>query len=162
MNRPATPAVGQVSPATAERRADELLQVFDLEGWQGELVETYSHGMKQRLVMAGALIHRPRILILDEPMVGLDPRGARLLKRTLRSLATGGVTIFMSTHSLEVAEELADRVGIINQGQLIACGTVEDLRLQAGSHTSERLESIFLSLTGGDEDEREMVDALRN
>lgn len=151
----------QVSPADTERRADELLRVFDLEDWQGELVETYSHGMKQRLVMAGALIHRPKILILDEPMVGLDPRGARLLKRTLRALATQAVTVFMSTHSLEVAEELADRVGIINEGQLIACGTVEDLRQQAGSHASERLESIFLSLTGG-EDVREIVDALRN
>jgi len=151
----------EVSPADAERRADELLKVFDLLEWDGELIETYSHGMKQRLVMAGALIHRPRILILDEPMVGLDPRGARLLKRTLRALAAQGVTVFMSTHSLEVAEELADRVGIINQGQLIACGTVEELRRQAGSHESERLESIFLSLTGG-EDVREILDALRN
>ena len=151
----------QVSPADAARRAAELLAVFDLDGWQEELVETYSHGMKQRLVMAGALIHRPRILILDEPMVGLDPRGARLLKRTLRLLAANGVTVFMSTHSLEVAEELADRVGIINQGQLIACGTVEDLRQQAGSHVEERLEEIFLSLTGG-EDAREIIDALRS
>jgi ABC-2 type transport system ATP-binding protein len=151
----------QVAPGDAERRADELLEVFDLDGWQGEMIETYSHGMKQRLVMAGALIHRPRILILDEPMVGLDPRGARLLKRTLRALAAQGVTVFLSTHSLEVAEELADRVGIINQGQLIACGTVEELRTQSGGHVSERLESIFLSLTGG-EDEREIVDALRN
>jgi len=151
----------QVSPEDAQRRAGELLNFFDLDGWQAELVETYSHGMKQRLVMAGALIHRPRILILDEPMVGLDPRGARLLKRTLRTLAKHGVTVFMSTHSLEVAEELADRVGIINQGQLIACGTVEELRQQAGSHVSERLEAIFLSLTGG-ADERELVGALRN
>jgi len=150
-----------VSPADAERRADELLSVFDLDGWQGELVETYSHGMKQRLVMAGALIHRPRILILDEPMVGLDPRGARLLKKTLRALAAQGVTVFMSTHSLGVAEELADRVGIINQGRLIACGTVEDLRTQSGSDIEERLEAIFLSLTGG-EDEREVVGALRS
>ena len=145
----------------AERRSDELLRLFDLLDWEGELVETYSHGMKQRLVMAGALIHRPKILILDEPMVGLDPRGARLLKRTLRALAANGVTVFMSTHSLEVAEELADRVGIINQGQLIACGTVEELRQQAGSHQSERLESIFLSLTGG-EDVREVLSALQN
>jgi ABC-2 type transport system ATP-binding protein len=151
----------QVSPAEAERRADDLLSVFDLEAWQGELVETYSHGMKQRLVVAAALIHRPRILILDEPMVGLDPRGARLLKHTLRALATQGVTVFLSTHSLEVAEEVADRVGIIHQGQLIACGTVEELRRQAGSHASERLEAIFLSLTGGD-DVREIVGALRN
>jgi ABC-2 type transport system ATP-binding protein len=150
-----------VSPAEAERRADELLSLFDLAEWAAELIETYSHGMKQRLVMAGALIHRPRILILDEPMVGLDPRGARLLKRTLRGLAREGVTVFMSTHSLEVAEELADRVGIINQGQLIACGSVDELRRQAGTHASERLESVFLALTGG-EDEREIIAALRN
>jgi ABC-2 type transport system ATP-binding protein len=148
-----------VAPDEAERRADELLRLFDLEDWQGELVETYSHGMKQRLVMAGALIHRPKVLILDEPMVGLDPRGARLLKRTLRALAAQGVTVFMSTHSLEVAEELADRVGIIYQGQLIACGTVEDLRLQAGSHRADKLEAIFLTLTGG-EDVVETLEAL--
>ena len=151
----------QVPPAIAAGRRDQLLEMFDIADWATELVESYSHGMKQRLVMAASLVHAPRLLIVDEPMVGLDPRGARLLKRTLRQLARNGVTVFMSTHSLEVAEELADRVGIINQGQLIACGTVEDLRAQAGSDVAERLEEIFLSLTGG-EDEREVVDALRN
>ena len=151
----------KVTPAERTRRSDELLAVFDLEEWQHELIETYSHGMKQRLVLAGALIHRPSILILDEPMVGLDPRGARLLKRTLRGLAANGATVFMSTHSLEVAEELADRIGIINQGQLIACGTVEDLRRQAGGDVADRLEGIFLSLTGGD-DARDFAEALRH
>ncbi len=149
-----------VAPDQVGRRAAELLALFDLEEWRDELVETYSHGMKQRLVMAASLIHWPRILIVDEPMVGLDPRGARLLKRTFRELAQQGVTIFMSTHSLEVAEEVADRIGIINQGQFIACGTVEDLRRQGGNGAGERLEAIFLSLTGG-EDVREVVAALR-
>jgi ABC-2 type transport system ATP-binding protein len=133
-----------------ERRA-RLLDLFDLSDWADELVESYSHGMKQRLTMAAAMIHSPRILIVDEPMVGLDPRGARLLKRTLRQLAAGGVTVFMSTHSLEVAEETCDRVGIINQGRIIAEGTVEDLRRQVGSEDHLRLEALFLSLTGGED-----------
>ena len=131
-------------------RRDELLAMFDLTGWAAELVETYSHGMKQRLVMAAALIHAPRLLVVDEPMVGMDPRGMRLLKRTFRELAHGGVTVFMSTHSLEVAEETCDRIGIINQGRLIAVGTMAELRTHAGGHEDARLESIFLRLTAAD------------
>ena len=150
----------RVSPDEVQGRAFDLLTLFDLEQFQGELVETYSHGMKQRLVLAAALIHRPKILIVDEPMVGMDPRGARLLKRIFRDLARHGMTVFMSTHSLEVAEEVSDRVGIINQGRLIACGTVDELRLQAGNQAEDRLEAIFLNLTGG-EDVREIVSALR-
>jgi len=150
----------QVAPDLIASRRDELLALFDLVEWATELVESYSHGMKQRLVMAAALIHAPRLLIVDEPMVGLDPRGARLLKRTLRQLARNGVTIFMSTHSLEVAEETCDRIGIINQGRLIALGTVEELRRQAGSHSNAKLEAIFLKLTGG-EDVAELLTALR-
>ena len=146
--------------AVMAKRREELLEMFDLADWATELVESYSHGMKQRLVMAAALIHAPRLLIVDEPMVGLDPRGARLLKRTLRQLAESGVTVFMSTHSLEVAEETCDRIGIINQGRLIAVGTVEELRHQAGSHSDARLEAIFLKLTGG-EDVVELLTALR-
>jgi ABC-2 type transport system ATP-binding protein len=149
-----------VPAAVALPRRDELLQLFDLTDWSTELVESYSHGMKQRLVMAAALIHAPRLLILDEPMVGLDPRGARLLKRTLRNLARTGVTVFMSTHSLEVAEETCDRIGIINQAHLIAIGTMEELRRQAGSHSNAKLEAIFLKLTGG-EDVAELLTALR-
>jgi ABC-2 type transport system ATP-binding protein len=150
----------QVPVAVAAPRRDELLAMFDLSDWASELVESYSHGMKQRLVMAGSLIHAPRILIVDEPMVGLDPRGARLLKRTLRQLASSGVTVFMSTHSLEVAEETCDRIGIIHQGRLIAVGTMEELRRQAGDHSHSNLEAIFLKLTGG-EDVVEMLTALR-
>ncbi len=149
-----------VPGAVAAVRRDELLQMFDLTQWAAELVESYSHGMKQRLVMAAALIHAPRLLIVDEPMVGMDPRGARLLKRTFRQLARSGVTVFMSTHSLEVAEETCDRIGIINDGHLIAIGTVDELRRQAGSHSNSRLETIFLTLTGG-EDVVEILTALR-
>jgi ABC-2 type transport system ATP-binding protein len=150
----------QVPRALAAQRRDELLETFDLQDWASELVESYSHGMKQRLVMAAALVHAPRLLIVDEPMVGLDPRGARLLKRTLRQLARDGVTIFMSTHSLEVAEETCDRIGIINQGRLIALGTVDELRRQAGERSNARLEAVFLRLTGGEEVE-ELITALR-
>jgi ABC-2 type transport system ATP-binding protein len=148
-----------VPPRPAAVRRDELLEMFDLTEWAAELVESYSHGMKQRLVMAAAMIHAPRLLIVDEPMVGLDPRGAKLLKRTFRQLAREGVTVFMSTHSLEVAEETCDRIGIILQGQLIAVGTLEELRRQAGAHSNSKLESIFLTLTGGD-DVTEMPTAL--
>ncbi len=131
-------------------RRERFLEVFDLGDWGDELIEGYSHGMKQRLVMASALMHQPSLLIVDEPTVGMDPRGARLLKRIFRDTADRGATVFMSTHSLEVAEELCDRVGIILKGQLIALGTVEELRSQAGRDADSSLESIFLSLTGGD------------
>ncbi len=150
----------QVSATVAVQRRQQLLEMFDLTQWAGELIESYSHGMKQRLVLAAALIHAPRLLIVDEPMVGLDPRGARLLKHILRELARGGATVFMSTHSLEVAEETCDRIGIIHQGRLIAVGTVEELRRQAGSHANARLEAIFLKLTEA-EDVAEIVTALR-
>ena len=122
-----------VDPDAKAARRERLLEVFDLHEWRDEMAESYSHGMKQRLVMAAALVHAPRILIVDEPTVGMDPRGARLLKRIFRDLADDGATVFMSTHSLEVAEETCDRIGIINQGRLIAVGTVEELRCQAGS-----------------------------
>ncbi|MFQ5667130.1 MAG: ABC transporter ATP-binding protein [Candidatus Binatia bacterium] len=140
-------ALYRVPAAAAVTRRVELLERFDLVPWGTELVESYSHGMKQRLVIAGALIHAPRLLVIDEPMVGLDPRGARLLKRTFRELARAGASVFMSTHSLEVAEETCDRIGIINQGRLVAVGTMEELRRQAGGHANTKLEAIFLKLT---------------
>jgi ABC-2 type transport system ATP-binding protein len=141
-------------------RRRQLLNLFDLEPWSDELIESYSHGMKQRLVMAASLIHSPRILIVDEPMVGMDPRGARLLKDIFRTLAQQGTTIFMSTHSLPVAEETCERIGIIDQGKLIALGSMEELRQQAGHDPDSKLESVFLSLTGGEE-VREVVSALQ-
>ena len=119
--------------------------MFDLTQWSTELVESYSHGMKQRLVMAAALVHAPRLLIVDEPMVGLDPHHARALKDVLKEKSRQGMTIFISTHQLSVAEEMADRIGIIHQGRLIAVGTSEELRRQSGQDGA--LEQSFLALT---------------
>ena len=117
----------------SKKRISELLDLFGLPDWKDELVENFSHGMKQRLVMASALLHHPKVLVVDEPMVGLD-----------------GMTVFMSTHTLEIVEQMCTRVAIINKGDIIAEGSVEDLGRMArmqGSH----LEPIFLKLTGGDE-----------
>ena len=120
----------EVPPSVARRRARRSCSSSSISpSGRDELIESYSHGMKQRLVLAAALMHAPRILIVDEPMVGMDPRGARLLRALLRSLAPSGATVFMSTHSLEVAEELCDRIGIIQAGRLIALGTLDELRV---------------------------------
>lgn len=132
-----------------EKRIAELLEFFDLQGWRRELVESYSHGMRQRLIIAAAMIHRPKVLIVDEPLVGLDPKGARLVKRLFFDLAKSGVAIFMSTHILEVAEEMCHRIGIINEGRLIALATLQELREKVRSG-EERLEDLFLTLTGED------------
>ena len=131
-------------------RIGELLGLFGLTDWAGELVENFSHGMKQRLVMASSLLHRPKVLVVDEPMVGLDPRGARLVKDLFKDLASQGVTIFMSTHTLEIVEAMCTRVAIINKGEIIAGGSVEELGRLARMENSH-LEPIFLKLTGGDE-----------
>ncbi|MEK6700225.1 MAG: ABC transporter ATP-binding protein [Nitrospirota bacterium] len=133
-----------------EKRISELLGLFGLTEWSGELIENFSHGMKQRLVMASALLHDPKVLVVDEPMVGLDPRGARLVKDLFKDLAAKGVTIFMSTHTLEIVENMCNRVAIINHGEIIAEGSVEDLGRLARMPESH-LEPIFLRLTGGDE-----------
>jgi ABC-2 type transport system ATP-binding protein len=138
------------SMPSADGRIAELLSLFGLADWTGELVENFSHGMKQRLVMASSLLHRPKVLIVDEPMVGLDPRGARLVKDLFRDLASQGVTIFMSTHTLEIVEDMCTRVAIINRGEIIAGGSVEELGRLARMENSH-LEPIFLKLTGGDE-----------
>jgi len=133
-----------------QKRIDELLTFFDLQGWCRELIESYSHGMRQRLVFGAALLHRPKVLIVDEPMVGLDPKGTRLVKGLFRDLSKKGVSIFMSTHTLELAEEICQRIGIINEGRVIALGNMEELREKAKT-TDARLESLFLKLTGGEE-----------
>jgi ABC-2 type transport system ATP-binding protein len=131
-----------------EARIAELLDLFELASWEKELVESFSHGMKQRLVMCAAFLHRPRAVLVDEPMVGLDPRGARLIKEIFRVMSRKGVAILMSTHTLEVAEEMCDRISIILGGRIIASGTVDELRALAGSH-DEALTPVFLKLTGG-------------
>jgi len=148
--------------AGLNQRIEELLHFFQLEEWGDELVEAYSHGMKQRLVMSSALLHDPEIIIVDEPLVGLDPKGARLLKNLFQEKVADGGAIFMSTHTLAVAEELCDRIAIIQEGELIAEGTLEQLRARAGMGDDEgaRLEAIFLKLTA-DEDVRELLEAMR-
>jgi ABC-2 type transport system ATP-binding protein len=129
-------------------RITELLDLFDLTAWRDELIETFSHGMKQRLTMCAAFLHRPRAIVVDEPMIGLDPRGARLIKEIFRAMSRKGVSILMSTHTLEVAQEVCDRVSIIHEGRIIASGTVDQLRILADSADHE-LTPIFLKLTGG-------------
>jgi ABC-2 type transport system ATP-binding protein len=131
-------------------RINDLLELFGLPDWRNELIENFSHGMKQRLVMASALLHNPKVLVVDEPMVGLDPRGARLVKDIFKDLASKGVTVFMSTHTLEIVEQMCTRLAIINQGKIIAEGSVEDLGRMARMENSH-LEPIFLRLTGGEE-----------
>ncbi len=146
--------------AAQAERAGELLELFGLGQWAGELIETYSHGMKQRLTMAAAVLHRPRLLVVDEPMVGLDPRGAVLVKNLFRRMvADGEGTVFLSTHTLEVAEELCDRVAILQHGQIIAQGDLDAIRAQAGDAGDARLESLFLRLTGGEDVDRSLEDA---
>jgi ABC-2 type transport system ATP-binding protein len=137
--------------ARRERRIDELLEYFELSNWQDELVEGFSHGMKQRLVLCAALVHEPRILIVDEPMVGLDPKGARTIKNLFRSLAEAGTTVFLSTHSLSVAEEVCHRIGIIQKGHLIASGSMADIYRLTRVHDSN-LEDVFLELTQQQDD----------
>ena len=143
-----------------EARIAELLRFFDLEDWRQELIESYSHGMKQRLVMSSALIHKPKCIIVDEPMVGLDPRGARLLKEAFRKLAVEGCAIFMSTHTLEVAEQMCDRLAIIAEGRIIAEGTMTELRARAKEPELAHLEDVFLSLVGAD-DMKEILESLK-
>lgn len=137
-----------LEPSVTRERMDRLLNIFELEQWRGQLIENYSHGMKQRLVMCGALLHKPKVLVVDEPMVGLDPRGTRLLKEVFRREARERDTsIFMSTHTLEMAEEMCDRIGILHKGRLIAQGTPRELREMAGESGGD-LEAVFLRLTG--------------
>jgi ABC-2 type transport system ATP-binding protein len=132
-------------------RVGQMLELFELTEWEQELVEAFSHGMKQRLVMCAAFLHRPQAVLVDEPMVGLDPRGARLIKNVFRKMAERGVAILMSTHTLEVAQEMCDRISIIVQGKIIARGTVDELRQLAGGpgRDDAQLTQVFLKLTGG-------------
>lgn len=139
-----------VSAADAELRLSELSSRLEMDRFVDQLTEHYSHGMKQKVALAAALIHAPQVLVVDEPMVGLDPRTIRVMKTIFREIADAGGTVFMSTHSLDVAEVLADRIGILNGGRLIALGTMDELRDRAA--TPGRLEDIFLQLTNAAED----------
>jgi len=133
-------------------KTDELKEIFSMSEWIDELIEGYSHGMKQKMVMSSALVHNPEVIIVDEPMVGLDPRSIKLVKEMYTDLAGNGVTIFMSTHTLEHAQQMCQRIGIINRGELVAVGTIDELMKTA--HTRHReLEEIFFTLT--EEERRE-------
>ena len=143
----------------SEGRASRLMELFSLSEWENELVESYSHGMRQKLLISSALIHQPELIVVDEPMVGLDPKAARILKDLLRTYVNNGGTVFLSSHTLEVVEVLCDDLAIIHEGTVIARGTMEELRTQAQAGEAG-LEEIFLKVTGG-EDVAEVVASLR-
>ena len=128
------------------KKAEENLKMFSLTDWSNELIESYSHGMKQRLIMSAALLHDPEVIIVDEPMVGLDPAAIKLVKELFKELAKKGITIFMSTHTLKIAEDICDRIGVIHKGTLIAKGTIDDLKREA-QVTHADLEQVFINLT---------------
>jgi ABC-2 type transport system ATP-binding protein len=144
--------------AQVEHRARELLALFDLEEWRDELVESYSHGMRQKLIISSAFVHRPDVIVVDEPHVGLDPKAIKILRDLFREYAARGHTIMMSTHTLATAESLCDRIGIIVQGKITALGTMEELRSSASSGGTG-LEEIFLKLTG-ENAARDLMDVL--
>ncbi len=134
-----------VAPRTAARRAEELLRQFALWNWGNEIIESYSHGMKQRLIIAAALLHDPKVMIIEEPMVGLDPEAVRQVRDILKALAQKNVTVFVSTHTLSLAEDLCDRIGVISRGTLLAEGTVAELN-RAAKTGNAGLEDVFLTL----------------
>jgi ABC-2 type transport system ATP-binding protein len=142
---------GAAAAAAIERETKN----FEMADFLDSLIETYSHGMKQRLAFASALLHTPRVLVIDEPMVGLDPRSVRMVKDLLRRHAAEGMTIFMSTHTLAVAEEIADRIGILDGGRLQFLGTLAELQQELSSHHTS-LEALFLQLTEGSEGDAEI------
>ncbi len=135
-------------PKGAEAIADKWFADFDLRDAADSLISTYSHGMKQKISLIGQLVHRPKVLLLDEPTVGLDPKGARTLRNALRRFCDEGLTILISTHLLPVAEMMCDRVGIMDKGRLIAQGTISEL--QSAYQTDAGLEDLFLRLTDGE------------
>jgi ABC-2 type transport system ATP-binding protein len=131
------------------KKSEEVLKKFLLYDWGDELIESYSHGMKQRLIISAAILHDPKVIVVDEPMVGLDPAGIKMVKGLIRDLAQKGTTLFMSTHTLTMAEDVCDRIGIIHKGVLIAIGTIEELKRRAQVQEGD-LEEVFLILTEGD------------
>jgi ABC-2 type transport system ATP-binding protein len=142
-----TGQIFQMSESRIQTAARELIPRFHLEAFAGKPIEGLSHGTRQRVAIVSALLHDPEVLVIDEPMVGLDPQHSRVVKDVLKERAQHGATVFLSTHQLSVAEEMADRIGIMHQGRLIAAGTREELRRRAGD--AGPLEHVFLTLTGG-------------
>lgn len=149
-----------LEPETFSRNTAHYLKLFDLEDWQHHLIESYSHGMRQKLIISSIFMLEPPLIVVDEPMVGLDPKSARIVKELFKSHALRGTAIFLSTHSLEIAEELCDRIGIILNGSLRALGNLKDLQLAARLEHSD-LEEIFLELTGAYE-LQDIINALRS
>ena len=143
----------EMERADAAKKTDALFDTFHLDDYRNELTENLSHGTRQRLVIASALLHDPKALIIDEPMVGLDPTHARIVKDELKSRSRRGMTVFLSTHTLSVAEEIADRIGIIHRGRLVALGTVDELRAQSAQ--SGALEKVFLAIVEAGENANE-------
>ena len=141
-----------VDGKTIDKRMGDLLRLLDMKRSADDLIETYSHGMRQKTSIMAALVHDPGLVVLDEPTVGLDPRSARVVKDVLRALCKMGKTVFMSTHILEIAERVCDRVGIINRGRLVAVGSIEELKAKSQAGLVS-LEDIFLELTGGPEEQ---------
>ena len=135
----------RVDSASFPRRASSLLEQFALHDWQDEIIEAYSHGMKQRLIIASALLHDPKVMVIDEPMVGLDPSAVRMVRDILKDQAARGVTIFVSTHTLSIAQDLCDRIGVIHKGILLAQGTLAELNHAARTGEAD-LEDVFLTL----------------
>jgi len=136
-----------VSSSEKKMRIEEYLGAFDLEGREGDMISSYSQGMKQKIALISAFLHKPKLLILDEPLAGLDPKSARIVKDLLRELAAQGVTTIMSTHILEIAQAMCDRIAIMYEGRLLALGNIKELRQKAKLPGSD-LEEIFLKLTG--------------
>ncbi len=149
-----------LAPEIFNRNTGNYLKLFDLEDWQHHLIESYSHGMRQKLIISSILMLEPPLIVVDEPMVGLDPKSARIVKELFKSHAARGTAIFLSTHSLEIAEELCDRIGIIQNGSLRALGNLKDLQREARLEHSD-LEEIFLELTGAYE-LQDIIAALRS
>jgi ABC-2 type transport system ATP-binding protein len=149
-----------LAPDTFNKNTNHYLNLFDLEDWRHHLIESYSHGMRQKLIISSVFMLEPPLIVVDEPMVGLDPKSARIVKELFKSHAAKGTAIFLSTHSLEIAEELCDQIGIILNGRLRASGNLNDLQLEAKLEHSD-LEEIFLELTGAYE-LQEIIAALRS
>ena len=142
----------EIDPKRSEQRMEELLEAFDLTDTADALIKSYSYGMQKKILLIAVLIHEPRVLFLDEPTSGLDPKSARTAKELLRACCDRGCTVFMTTHILEIAERVCDRIGIINDGKLVTVGTMNELR-QSHTATDLSLEDIFLELTENVEDE---------
>jgi len=147
-----------ITVSEKKARIEEYLEALELEGREGDMISSYSQGMKQKTALISVFLHKPKLLLLDEPLSGLDPRSARIVKDLLRELKSQGVTTVLSTHILEIAQAMCDRIAIMYEGRLLALGNMKELRQKARLPGSD-LEDIFLKLTGT-EDVREVVEAL--